>query len=131
MHPLHVHSLGLAVLLLTCTQALAQAAPEALPAEVGQCAETTITAIGGRLSGDTSFESGTGIAYANGGTQVSYDKEPGVIESQVGDKVRLCLVSLPQDCPPGDDRGKIYETTNLRTGATWQMPDSEHMCGGA
>jgi hypothetical protein len=48
-----------------------------------------------------------------------------------GDKVKLCLVSLPEDCPPGDDRGKIYRATNLRTGESWEAPDSQHSCGGA
>ena len=24
----------------------------------------------------------------------------------------MCLVSIPEDCPPGDDRGRIYTTTN-------------------
>jgi hypothetical protein len=45
--------------------------------------------------------------------------------------VRICLVSLPQNCPPGDTRGRIYKTTNLRTRQSWTLPDSEHSCGGA
>jgi len=43
----------------------------------------------------------------------------------------LCLVSIPAGCPRGDVRGRIYRATNLRTGETWQAPDSEHSCGGA
>jgi hypothetical protein len=51
--------------------------------------------------------------------------------ARVGDKVQLCLTSLPQDCPPGDVRGKVYKATDLRTGKSWELPDAEHMCGGA
>lgn len=40
-------------------------------------------------------------------------------------------MSLPQHCPPGDNRGKIYTTTNMRTVKSWTLPDSEHRCGGA
>ena len=45
--------------------------------------------------------------------------------------VLVCLVALPQDCPPGDDRGKTYAAANLRTLGAWSAADSEHMCGGA
>lgn len=102
-----------------------------LPTTVGECVETTIERIGGRLEGDPGFESGMGLLYANGGRQVSYERDPGVKHSQPGDPVRMCLVSIPQGCPPGDDRGRVYVTTNLRTGGSWEMPDSQHMCGGA
>jgi len=33
------------------------------------------------------------------------------------------------DCPPLDTRGKVYTTTNKRTGASWT--DSNHSCGRA
>lgn len=41
------------------------------------------------------------------------------------------LIFVPKDCPPGDDRGRVYETTNLRTHEVWQTHDDPHMCGGA
>jgi hypothetical protein len=41
------------------------------------------------------------------------------------------LVSIPRHCPKGDNRGRVYRTTNLRTHKSWKLPDSEHMCGGA
>ncbi|MEQ1617010.1 MAG: hypothetical protein ABL883_01540 [Terricaulis sp.] len=63
--------------------------------------------------------------------QVEYDALPGVANSRVGDEVRVCLVSVPENCPPGDDRGRMYSGTNLRTGESWSAPDSQHMCGGA
>jgi hypothetical protein len=105
-----------------------QACAEDLPTEVGACSETTIEDIGYRL-GDP--DSGSAISYANGGGQVSYDTIPEIHRSRVGDPVRLCLVSIPEDCPPGDDRGKVYSATNLRTGESWEAPDSQHSCGGA
>ena len=107
---------------------LDQARAEALPAEVGECSETTIEDIGYRL-GDP--DSGSAISYANGGVQVSYDMIPEIHRSRAGDEVKLCLVSVPEDCPPGDDRGKVYSATNLRTGESWKAPDSQHSCGGA
>ena len=63
--------------------------------------------------------------------QVSYDEVPDIARSRPGDPIRLCLVSIPKHCPPGDDRGRFYKATNLRTGKSWTLPDSEHMCGGA
>ena len=102
-----------------------------LPTQLGACSETTISFIGGRLEGDNNFDTGTSVQFDNGGAQISYERDEGVVNSRIGDPVRICLVSIPADCPPGDDRGKVYATTNLRTGASWEMPDSQHMCGGA
>ena len=102
-----------------------------LPTTIGACGESMIAEMGGRLEGDDKFETGTFVRFENGGVQISYDRIEPIIASQIGDPVRICLVSLPQDCPPGDDRGKVYKTTNLRTGARWELPDSQHMCGGA
>ena len=119
---------ALAGVLLLATPALAQ---ESVPTQVGDCTETTIAEIGARLTGDPNFESGVGVLYANGLGQVSYDRVQEVVDSQVGDPVRMCLVHIPEGCPPGDDRGKVYDTTNLRTGGIWSMPDAQHECGGA
>lgn len=99
------------------------------PLQIGDCAETRVAMVGSRLEGVP--DSGSAITYADGLSQVEYEAVAGIDHSQPGDQVRLCLVSLPQDCPPGDERGRVYEATNLRTGETWQAPDSEHMCGGA
>ncbi len=102
-----------------------------LPYVIGACSQTTIVSIGPRLDGDPAFTSGTGVRYANGGTQVSYDKEAALIASRIGDPVELCLIEIPKDCPPGDTRGKVYKGRNLRTGGVWVMPDAAHGCGGA
>ena len=96
---------------------------------VGQCETTRIDYIGARLEGEP--PDGTSIGYADGVWQVSYDREPAVLRSRLGDPARVCLVSTPHNCPPGDDRGRIYSATNLRTHVRWSMPDAEHMCGGA
>jgi uncharacterized protein len=48
-----------------------------------------------------------------------------------GDKVKLCLAALPENCPPGDDRGKIYSVTNYKNRRSFVGIDSWHSCGGA
>lgn len=106
-----------------------EVAATAAPANVGECVDTTITETGPRLEGVP--DSGSAVVYANGLSQVSYDVVAGVSHSQTGDAVHLCLVSIPENCPPGDDRGRVYTATNTRTGESWTAPDSQHMCGGA
>jgi hypothetical protein len=96
---------------------------------VGDCTDVTVGSVGSRLEGMPN--SGSAILYTNALSQVSYDPVPGIDHSKAGDKVRLCLASVPHDCPPGDDRGKVYAAANQRTGETWNAPDSEHACGGA
>lgn len=49
----------------------------------------------------------------------------------VGNPVQLCLVSLPTDCTPGDDRGKEYSLLDRRTGFGGVYVDAWHVCGGA
>jgi hypothetical protein len=100
-----------------------------VPRRTGDCVRTEISELGSRLEGDPG--SGSAVAYGNGLYGVSYDVVPALRSSRVGDPVVLCLVSVPRGCPPGDDRGKVYEARNRRTGRTWRLPDSSHMCGGA
>ncbi len=106
-----------------------------LPTRVGSCVTTQVESTSTRLTDALTnlpiANSGSAINYTDGGYQVSYDNESGIENSNVGDKIRLCLTYIPTDCPPGDDRGKIYKTTNLRTGVEWELPDAEHECGGA
>jgi len=99
------------------------------PTSVGMCVQTEIASLGSRLDGAPG--SGSAISYANNINGVSYEVVDAVRNSRVGDPVTLCLVSVPQDCPKGDDRGKVYSATNLRTKQGWSLPDAEHMCGGA
>ena len=106
-----------------------------LPKKVGGCAKTTIKSVETRLVDGTTNQpipnSGSAVTFANGGAQVSYETVPAIEQSRAGDPVQLCLVSIPRNCPKGDDRGRIYKSTNLRTHKTWRLPDSEHVCGGA
>jgi hypothetical protein len=106
-----------------------------LPRHVGQCRLTKVKEIEARLMDGVTDQpilgSGSVIEFANGGYQVSYQLEKAVDRSRSGDRVKMCLVSIPKGCPPGDDRGRMYRTTNLRTHGSWTLPDSEHMCGGA
>ena len=111
------------------TTTTAITAPSHASMQVDACIDTTISTVGSRLDGIPN--SGSAVLYANGMSQVSYDAVPGIDHSHAGDAVHLCLVSVPQNCPPGDDRGKVYAATNKRTSETWQAPDSEHSCGGA
>jgi hypothetical protein len=106
-----------------------------MPKYVGQCDGTRVAKIGTRLmdgsTGKPMPGSGSAIDFVNGGYQVSYDQIPAVDGSRPGDPVKICLVSIPKGCPPGDKRGRMYHTTNLRTRGDWTLPDSEHSCGGA
>jgi hypothetical protein len=109
-------------------------APSAPLKRVGDCADTTISQVGTRLTDENDepvADSGSSVLLANGVYGVSYDQISAVDQSRVGDAARTCLIEMPQDCPPGDDRGRVYETTNLRTGERWSLADSQHMCGGA
>lgn len=101
----------------------------ALPRYVGACSLTTVTQVTTRLDGIAG--SGSDVREANGAAEVSYDQIPASDASRRGDPALVCLVSLPSNCPPGDDRGKTYAVADLRTLGAWSAPDSEHMCGGA
>lgn len=99
---------------------------------VGQCENTTVEWIGPRLQGvEGEAPDGTSIRFADAVRQVSYDREPAVLSSHMGDPARVCLIEIPKGCPPGDNRGRVYSATNVRTGEEWELPDSSHECGGA
>lgn len=121
--------LGLAAL-ASCVEPAAPLSPE-LPTQVGQCGQSTVVETGARLMGTDPMQSGSAIRFANGGFQVGYDYVHAASSSRIGDPVKICLIEIPQGCPPGDDRGRVYTTTNLRTGAAWTMADASHICGGA
>jgi uncharacterized protein len=107
----------------------------ALPTREGACALTSVKQVMTRLQdGQTGQQipgSGSAVQEADGGYQVSYDTIPAIQASRRGDPVLVCLVSIPQGCPPGDNRGRSYAVGNLRTLGAWSAPDAEHMCGGA
>ena len=107
----------------------------------GDCTLSTITELGPRLcepdaSGNCPAnapfdDSGNTIGVKTGLYGVSYDRITALERSKIGDIVLLCLKSLPTDCPKDDDRGYWWAWENLRTKGKWELPDSQHMCGGA
>lgn len=125
---------ALLVALVTLTMAIpAMAGP--LPTIPGTCTETSITFLGQRLTngenGPPISGSGSAVGFANGGYQVSYDEIAAVNRARLNDPVVICLVRLPSHCPPGDLRGRLYATVDLRSMLLWVLPDSDHSCGGA
>lgn len=118
---------------LAATDMVAAVPPETAtrPRREGECVQTRVSDIGGRLEGDTDYSTGTSIAFADGARQVSYDKLAGIVGSRRGDPALVCLTSLPKHCPPGDDRGRSYTVTNLRTRQSWSEGEDQHRCGGA
>ncbi|QPC95248.1 hypothetical protein GA829_22115 [Mesorhizobium sp. INR15] len=110
-------------------------AEQPLPGSIGQCGLTHVKSLTARLGDDpletAGPESGSAATFVNGGTAVSYDREPGLVSSKVSDAVVMCLMSIPRDCPDGDERGRIYYGIDLAVKGSWALPDSQHMCGGA
>lgn len=96
---------------------------------IGECARSSVYNTGSRLLNSPS--SGTSIQFSNGIDLVSYDIVPAAQNSKSGDPVNICLISIPKNCPTGDDRGRLYTVTNLRTNRNFTMYDSQHLCGGA
>ncbi|CAN7554393.1 lysozyme inhibitor LprI family protein [Mesorhizobium sp. LjRoot246] len=106
-----------------------------LPSAIGQCASTHIETLTTRLGDDpletAGPDAGSAATFTNGGTAVSYEREPGLASSKVGDAAVICLISTPRDCPDGDERGRVYYGIDLAIKGSWALPDSQHMCGGA
>ena len=122
------------VLLLLGPTTASAALRSAMPRVPGTCAFTRIKQVTTRLedgAGHPVPDSGSAVVLENGVYGVSYDRVPEVQHSRRGDRVLTCLVKLPHNCPKGDERGKLYTTTNLRTEESWTLPDAEHYCGGA
>ena len=42
------------------------------------------------------FDPGTAIDFANGGHQVSYEKETAILRSKIGDQMQMCLSENPR-----------------------------------
>ncbi len=125
-----------AVLLAALTSLIAVAAVAApLPSVPGTCAETSISFLGQRLTnnlnGPPIAGSGSAVSFANGGYQVSYDDIAAINRARLNALIIICLVRQPSHCPPGDTRGRLYATVDLRSLLFWVLPDSEHSCGGA
>ena len=105
-----------------------------LPTEVLSCGGSKVAKIMGRLQGDANLETGAHVILNNGGMTVAYQDDislTAIRNTRIGDHVLVCLVNITKNCPKGDDRGKVYTITNLRTLESWTLPDSQHSCGGA
>jgi hypothetical protein len=73
---------------------------------------------------------GSAVTFSNKAYQVSYGFVGALANSHIGDEVLLFLASIPKNCPPGDNRGREYSGTNLKTDDSWILPDAQHMCAG-
>jgi len=112
----------------------AQITGKSLPAAIGRCAETIVTKVVRRPyeNGDPATANfGSAIQYKNGGGQISSEQNAGIDASMPGDRVKICLVALPHNCPRGDYQGAVYHALNMRTGQDWDAPNSKRACGGA
>lgn len=116
--------------------ALAQAdnaSNKRLPMQLGACAATRIKSITTRFGepvSDSNEDEGTALSFDNGGYQISYERGD-LGAARKGDRVVMCLMSIPRDCPEGDERGRAYYTLDPRIMQQWVLPDAQHLCGGA
>lgn len=130
---------------LTATTSSQPVASSGLPVRIDECVTTQLVDKNTRFDGAKPGEVG-GEVYVSFANQVGLyitsipHLAPGVDPDAYmartqdfarGDKVRLCLVSLPEDCPPGDDRGKVYSVSNLKNQMSFIGIDAWHTCGGA
>lgn len=97
--------------------------PAVVLESIGDCVETTVT--------EVAISYASTITYENDIFQVDWAEYPVFRYSIAGDAVRLCLASIPDNCPKGDTRGRQIEAKNIRTGDTWSAQNSFHSCGGA
>ncbi len=98
------------------------------------CSDTTVQSISSRLAdgdGRPIPNMGSQIVFANGISVVDYETPKVVERERTGDKVQVCLVAVPKNCPPGDERGKVYRVFDYGQKAAYEMGDSQHVCGGA
>lgn len=116
-----------------------------LPKKVGDCTESFIIKKSTRFEGSVPGESGGEVIVSleNGislyilivsGIPSSVNMDEYMYSTHdfvKGDKIKMCLVSLPKHCPPGDERGKTYSIFNYRSNKAFTGVDSWHSCGGA
>ncbi len=107
-----------------------------LRTQIGKCTDTFIEQIStwsrsSERSRASFVGSGASVNLTNGIYLVSYDEIAPLKKFKVGEKVKLCLLSIPRDCPPGDSRGRTYRLLSYRTRQSVKLPNSQHSCGGA
>jgi hypothetical protein len=113
------------------------------PKLVGTCADSFVQAKRFRMvpsPGDPDYQRTSddfgkevNIGLTNGIGIYAGDGDSFMLSSNFasGHKIKVCLESLPQNCPPGDNRGKKYSFYDYRTGTRVVGYDSWHLCGGA
>lgn len=104
------------------------------PRKHAECSQTRIRSLTTRFGEPVSYgneDLGTAVEYENGVFVISYSRDDGLYNAKVGQPVVVCLLTVPYDCPAGDDRGRFYYTLNLSTRLEWVMADAQHVCGGA
>lgn len=122
-----------------------QAGSDALPKKPGDCMDSTLLGKATRFEGAVAGQAGGEVfvqvtkdihlyvqTVPNFPASESIDaymySTPDFVK---GDKISLCLLELPRDCPPGDERGKIYSVTNIKNNKSFVGIDAWHICGGA
>jgi hypothetical protein len=100
-----------------------------------QCFSTRVRRVENRLQEgiDGPFIPGSGsvLRMTDGHYIVDENQVKAMDRSRRGDRIRMCVRSLPANCPPGDTRGIVYRVRDVTTGLRWTSGDSEHSCGGA
>lgn len=106
----------------------------AVPGAPGQCMQTRIASITTRFGDPIDYDNadqGTAVTFRGDLSQVSYEREEALTAAKAGDRVVLCLMNIPHDCPKGDLRGRLYLGYDVDAKVQWVLPDSQHLCGGA
>ena len=124
--------------------AWASPAPAAVPpSRVGSCSDSFVLAKRFRMvasPGDLGYQRTMDpfgkeviISLTNGLSIYSGEGDDFILSTNfaAGHRIQACLLALPSDCPPGDDRGKRYRFVDWQTGARAEGIDSWHLCGGA
>lgn len=102
---------------------VSQESPTVVLESIGDCAQTTVS--------EVAISYASTITYENDTFQVDWAENPDFRNTIPGDVIQLCLVSIPDNCPKDDTRGRQLEARNIRTGDTWSAQNSFHSCGGA
>ena len=138
-------SASLAGLLMTVESlgTVAAKAADQPPRTLGACSSSTVQSKRFRMApspGDPNYkpsENPAGkevlISLNNGIGVYAGDGDAFILSPDFapGHRVKVCLVEVPKNCPPGDNRGKIYTLRDRETGRTVRGIDSWHLCGGA
>ena len=128
---------------LAALHARAETRPEAPPQTIGACGTATVLSKRFRMApspGDSGYAPSPSplgkevlISLNNGIGLYAGDGDAFILSRDFapGHRVTLCLLSLPQHCPPGDNRGKVYAITDRQTRRSLRGIDAWHLCGGA